>query len=44
MLRADYPWNHMDQINQVLGLVGKGAPDPVAFYVGQAGRLRALGL
>ncbi len=44
MLRADYPWNHMDQINQVFGLIGKGAPDPVAFYVGQAGRLKALGL
>lgn len=44
MLRADYPWNHMDQINQVFGLIGKGAPDPVAFYVGQAGRLKAMGL
>ena len=44
MLRADYPWNHMDEINQVFGLIGKGAPSPVAFYVGQASRLKGLGL
>ena len=44
VLRDDYPWNHLDQINQVLGLVGKGAPDPVAFYRQQANRLKLNGL
>jgi triacylglycerol lipase len=44
VLRDDYPWNHLDEINQVLGLIGKGAPDPVAFYVQQAARLKNKGL
>jgi triacylglycerol lipase len=44
VLRDDYPWNHLDQVNQVLGLIGKGAPDPVAFYVQQANRLKLKGL
>ena len=44
VLRNDYPWNHFDEVNQVLGLMGKGAPDPVAFYRQQAARLKASGL
>ena len=44
VLRDDYPWNHLDEINQTLGLIGKGAPDPVAFYVQQANRLKLKGL
>lgn len=44
VLRDDYPWNHLDEINHVLGLIGKGAPDPVAFYVQQANRLKLKGL
>lgn len=44
VLRDDYPWNHLDAVNQVLGLIGKGAPDPVAFYLQQASRLKGLGL
>ncbi|MEY4767200.1 MAG: hypothetical protein RI907_3873 [Pseudomonadota bacterium] len=44
MLRADYPWNHMDEINQVFGLIGKGAPDPVSFYLTHANRLRNMAL
>lgn len=44
VLRDDYPWNHFDGVNQFFALIGKGAPDPVAFYVQQAGRLKALGL
>lgn len=44
VLRDDYPWNHLDEINHVLGLVGKGAPDPVAFYIQQAVRLKLKGL
>ncbi|RRS01101.1 triacylglycerol lipase [Aquabacterium soli] len=44
VLRDDYPWNHFDGVNQFFGLVGKGAPDPVTFYVQQANRLKSLGL
>lgn len=44
VLRADYPWNHFDEINQVFGLLGKGAPDPVLFYRQQANRLKLQGL
>jgi len=44
VLRDDYPWNHLDEINQVLGAVGKNAPDPVAFYLQVASRLKGLGL
>ncbi|MBI2734680.1 MAG: triacylglycerol lipase [Aquabacterium sp.] len=44
VLRDDYPWNHIDEMNHVFGLIGKGAPDPVAFYVQQANRLKLKGL
>lgn len=44
VLRSDYPWNHFDEVNQVMGLIGLGAPDPVAFYRQQAARLKAKGL
>lgn len=44
VLRDDYPWNHLDEINQIFGLVGKGAPDPKAFYLQHANRLKLLGL
>lgn len=44
VLRDDYPWNHIDEMNHVFGLIGKGAPDPVAFYVQQATRLKLKGL
>ena len=44
MLRDDYPWNHIDEMNHIFGLLGKGAPDPVAFYRTQANRLKLKGL
>lgn len=44
VLRDDYPWNHIDEMNHVFGLIGKGAPDPVAFYRTQANRLKLKGL
>lgn len=44
VLRNDYPWNHIDEMNHVFGLIGKGAPDPVAFYRSQANRLKLKGL
>ncbi|TAK78884.1 MAG: triacylglycerol lipase [Aquabacterium sp.] len=44
VIRDDYPWNHYDEINQVFGLIGRGAPDPSSFYLQQANRLKGLGL
>jgi triacylglycerol lipase len=44
VLRDDYPWNHIDEMNHVFGLIGKGAPDPVAFYRTQVTRLKLKGI
>ena len=44
VLRDDYPWNHLDEVNQSFGLRGLFTPDPVAFYRTQANRLKSLGL
>jgi triacylglycerol lipase len=43
-LRDNYGWNHGDEINQVFGLRGLFASDPVSFYRSQANRLKGLGL
>jgi triacylglycerol lipase len=39
-VKLDLPWNHLDEINQVLGALGKGAPDPKTYYVSMANRLK----
>jgi triacylglycerol lipase len=44
VLRDNFPWNHFDEMNHLFGLLGSGAPDPVAFYRSQANRLKLLGL
>ncbi|RZL00088.1 MAG: triacylglycerol lipase [Rubrivivax sp.] len=44
VIKDDYHWNHLDEVNQVLGTIGKGDPDPVAFYKQQASRLKGFGL
>lgn len=44
VLRDNYPWNHLDQVNQTFGLRGWFTPDPVAFYRTQANRLKNAGL
>lgn len=44
VLRDDYPWNHLDEVNQSFGVRGFFTPDPVAFYRSQANRLKLLGL
>lgn len=44
VIRDNYPWNHLDEINQVLGLIGPFAPSPVAFYIAHANRLKLAGL
>lgn len=44
VLRDDYPWNHLDQVNMSFGLRGLFTPDPVAFYRTHANRLKLAGL
>jgi triacylglycerol lipase len=44
VIRDDYPWTHIDEMNHIFGLLGKGAPDPVQFYATHANRLKLLGL
>ena len=43
-IRDDYRWNHLDEVNQVLGLRAIFAPDPVQVYREQANRLKLQGL
>ena len=43
-INLELPWNHLDEINQVLGSIGKGAPDPKAFYVQHVNRLKLKSL
>lgn len=40
VVKDNYPWNHLDEINQVFGAIGKGAPEPAAFYIQHANRLK----
>jgi triacylglycerol lipase len=44
VLRDDYGWNHVDQINHVFGLRGIFSSDPVTVYRAHANRLKTLGL
>lgn len=44
VIRADYPWNHIDEMNHIFGLIGKGAPSPAQFYLTHATRLKLAGV
>lgn len=44
VIKDDYRWNHLDEANQVFGLRGLFAQDPVAFYRSQVNRLKSSGL
>lgn len=44
VLRDNYPWNHLDEVNQAFGLRGLFTPDPRSVYRAQANRLKNLGL
>lgn len=44
VIRDNYGWNHLDEVNQLLGLRGVFSSDPVAVYRDQANRLKGLGL
>ena len=43
-IRDDYNWNHLDEVNQVLGLKSIFAADPVSVYRQHANRLKLEGL
>ena len=43
-IRDDLNWNHLDEVNQVLGLKSVFAPDPVSMYRQHANRLKQQGL
>lgn len=44
VLRDDYPWNHGDEVNQVLGIRGLFTSNPVSVYRAHANRLKNEGL
>lgn len=44
VLRDNYGWNHLDEVNQTLALRGLFSPSPVTFYRSQANRLKGQGL
>lgn len=44
VIRDNYNWNHLDEVNQVLGLRGLFSPDPVDVYRQHANRLKLQGL
>lgn len=44
VLRDDYGWNHLDEVNQFLGLQGLFASSPASVLRAQANRLKTLGL
>lgn len=44
VLRDDYGWNHLDEVNQVFGLTSIFASSPVSVFRAQANRLKGAGL
>lgn len=44
VLRDDYYWNHLDEVNQILALRSWFAPNPVSVYRSHANRLKNAGL
>lgn len=44
VLRDDYGWNHLDEVNQILGLRSLFASSPVSVIRAHANRLKSVGL
>ena len=44
VLRDNYPWNHLDEVNQLFGLRGLFTPNPVSVIRAHANRLKNAGL
>lgn len=44
VLRDDYPWNHLDEVNQIFGMRGLFTSNPVSVVRAHANRLKTAGL
>jgi triacylglycerol lipase len=44
VLKDDYGWNHLDEVNQIFGLRGLFSADPASVLRAQANRLKSAGL
>lgn len=44
VLKDNYPWNHLDEVNQMFGLRGLFTPSPASVYRAHANRLKNAGL
>lgn len=44
VLRDNYGWNHLDEVNQILGLRGVFSSNPLSVYRAHANRLKNVGL
>ncbi|MEH6415698.1 lipase family alpha/beta hydrolase [Pseudomonas sp. CGJS7] len=44
VIRDDYDWNHLDEVNQIAGLRGVFSANPTSVYRAQANRLKNAGL
>ena len=44
VIRDNYGWNHLDEVNHVLGIRGLFSTDPVSVYRQHANRLKLQGL
>ncbi|HEX8611183.1 MAG TPA: lipase, partial [Telluria sp.] len=44
VIRDDYAMNHLDEVNQFIGIVNLFETSPVTVFRQQANRLQALGL
>ncbi|UJB17999.1 MULTISPECIES: hypothetical protein [Lysobacter] len=44
VIRDDYDWNHLDEVNQIAGLRGVFSSNPTSVYRAQVNRLKNAGL
>lgn len=44
VIRDDYAWNHVDEVNQLFGVQGWGAANPLSVYRSHVHRLKKRGL
>ena len=44
VIRDDYAWNHLDEVNQIAGLRGLFSSSPTSVYRSQVNRLKNAGL
>jgi triacylglycerol lipase len=44
VIRSNLPWNHLDEVNQIVGIRGIFSPEPSMVYRSHVNRLKNLGL